>query len=59
MNKTNLNPISIICLHECWTDETSAISLYNLNNYTMIHQGQRCCGHGVLVIHTNTDTDTE
>ena len=35
MNKTN--PISIICLQECWTDETSAISLYNLNNYPLIH----------------------
>ena len=27
----------------------TAISLCNLNNYTMIHPGQRCYGHGGLV----------
>ena len=48
MNITN--PISIICLQERWTDQTTAISLYNLNNYAMIHQEQGCCGHGGPVI---------
>ena len=47
------NPISVICLQECWTNDNTYIPLYNLYNYKLIHQGQRCCPHGGLVIYVH------
>ena len=43
--------ISAICLQECWLDEkdTESIALFNLSDYTMVHQTKRCCGHGGLI----------
>ena len=45
------HPISAICLQECWLDEkdTESIGLFNLSDYTMVHQTKRCCGHGGLI----------
>ena len=47
------HPISAICLQECWLDEkdTDSINLFNLSDYTMVHQTKRCCGHGGLIIY--------
>ena len=46
------HPISAICLQECWLDEkhTESIGLFNLGDYTMVHQTKRCCGHGGLIV---------
>ena len=47
------HPISAICLQECWLDEkdTDSINLFNLSDYTMVHQTKQCCGHGGLMIY--------
>ena len=47
------HPISAICLQECWLDEkyTDSITLFNLSDYTMVHQTKHCCGHGGLIIY--------
>ena len=47
------HPISDICLQECWLGEkdTDSINLFNLSDYTMVHQTKRCCGHGGLIIY--------
>ena len=47
------HPISAICLQECWLDEknTESIGLFNLSDYTMVHQTKRCCGLGGLIIY--------
>ena len=34
MNHTN--PISVICLQECWTNDNTFMSLYNLSNYATL-----------------------
>ena len=54
IERTNrVNPISVICLQECWTNDNTYMPLYNLFNYKLIHQGQRCCPHGGLVIYVH------
>ena len=40
------NPISVICLNECWINEKSDISDINLPNYTMFIQRGNRKGHG-------------
>jgi len=39
------NPISVICLNECWLNERSDVSILNLRNYKMFHQIGNCPGH--------------
>ena len=45
--------ISAICLQECWLDEkdNDSINLFNLSDYTMVHQTKGCCGHSGLIIY--------
>ena len=47
------HPISAICLQECWLDEkdTDSTKLFNLSDYTMVHQTKQCCGYGGLIIY--------
>ena len=46
------HPISAIYLQECWLDEkdTDSINLFNLSDYTMVHQTKRCCELVVMVV---------
>lgn len=39
------DPISVICLNECWLNATSAVSTLNLPNYTMFYRLGNCPGH--------------
>ena len=39
------NPVSIICLNECWLSGQSDVSMLNLPNYNMFYQAGRCPGH--------------
>ena len=49
------NPISAICLNECWIKETSDLSGLNLPNYKMFFQRGNRVGHGhcglVIYVH--------
>ena len=39
----------LICLQECWMDENCDTSMYELENYNMVSQERKCCGHGGLI----------
>ena len=39
------NPVSVICLNECWLNEKSAVSTLHLPDYNMFYQIGRCPGH--------------
>ena len=47
------NPISAILLQECWIDDSVIVSLalFNLKDYNMVYQSNRCCRHGGLLIY--------
>ena len=49
------NPISAICLNECWIKETSDMSGLNIPNYKMFYQRGNRMGHGhcglVIYVH--------
>ena len=40
------NPISAICLNECWLNSKSDLSPIHLANYNMFYQIGNCPGHG-------------
>ena len=48
-----VNPISIVCLQECWLSEKDDINMLNLENYELIHQTNQCCAHGGLIIYVH------
>ena len=57
INRVNTsNPISLICLQECWLDEKNieSIAMINLKDYNMSYQTKQCCGHGGLIIYVHT-----
>ena len=57
INRVNTsNPISLICLQECWLDEKNieSITMFNLKDYNMSYQTKQCCGHGCLIIYVHT-----
>ena len=39
------NPVSIICLNECWLSDQSDVSMLHLPNYNMFYQVGKCPGH--------------
>ena len=39
------NPVSIICLNECWLSDQSDVSILYLPNYNMFYQVGKCPGH--------------
>ena len=42
---------SAICLQETWLDNDTDLSLFQIENYTLIAQGRHCCQHGDLIIY--------
>ena len=57
INRVNTsNPISLICLQECWLDEKNieSIATFNLKDYKMSYQNKQCCCHGGLIIYVHT-----
>ena len=42
---------SAICLQETWLDNDTDLSLFQIENYTLIAQGRHCCQHGGLIIY--------
>ena len=54
INRMNVtNPISTICLQECWLNENVDINMFKMINYNLIHQATQCCEHGGLIIYVN------
>ena len=47
------NPISAICLQECWLSDADNVSMYNLENYELIFLPKSCCAHGGLIIYVH------
>ena len=45
----------MICLQETWTDNNCDISLYQLPNYNLFHQGKQCSDHGGLFIYVHEE----
>ena len=45
--------LSVICLQETWSDNNYDISLYQLPNYNLFHQGKQCSNHGGLFIYVH------
>jgi len=47
INRANIkNPISAICLNECWIDENTPVSDIQISNYRMFYQRGNRKGHG-------------
>ena len=44
------SPIGAICLQETWTSKEDDISMYQLPNYKLFHQGKICCNHGAYLL---------
>ena len=54
INRVNLsNPISVICLQECWLKDTDNVSMFNLTDYNLVSLPRTCCGHGELMIYVH------
>ena len=49
MNLTN--PISVICLQECWLSAMDNVTMFNLDGYELFSQPNQCCAHGGLIIY--------
>ena len=39
------NPVSVICLNECWLSQKSDVSTVHLPNYNMFYHAGQCSGH--------------
>ena len=39
------NPVSVICLNECWLSQKSDVSTVHLPNYNMFYQAGQCPGY--------------
>ena len=54
VNKMNLtNPISVICLQECWLSAMDNVTMFNLDGYELFSQPNQCCAHGGLIIYVH------
>ena len=51
MNLTN--PISVICLQECWLRDVDNVTMFNLDDYELFSQPNQCCAHGGLIIYVH------
>ena len=38
------NPISVICLQECWLKDNDNVSMFNLTDYNLVSQPRSCSG---------------
>ena len=50
MNLTN--PISAICLQECWLNDIDNVTMFNLDGYELFSQPNQCA-HGGLIIYVH------
>ena len=48
-----INPISAICLYECWLGDADNVTMFNLENYKMTFLPKSCCAHGDLIIYAH------
>ena len=54
INRMNLtNPISVICLQECWLRDVDNVTMFNLDDYELFSQPNQCCAHGGLIIYVH------
>ena len=54
INRMNLtNPISAICLQECWLRDVDNVTMFNLDDYELFSQPNQCCAHGGLIIYVH------
>ena len=47
------NPISVICLQECWLKDNDNVSMFNLTDYNLVSQPRSCCDHGGLMVYVH------
>ena len=48
-----INPISAICLQECWLGDADNVTMFNLDNYEVTFLPKSCCAHGGLIIYVH------
>ena len=48
-----INIHNVICLNECWLENTHNMSDFDLPNYTLYHTTEKCCRHGGLMIYVH------
>ena len=54
VNRMNLtNPISVICLQECWLSAMDNVTMFNLDGYKLFSQPNQYCAHGGLIIYVH------
>ena len=54
VNRMNLtNPISVICLQECWLSSMDNVTMFNLDGYELFSQPNQCCAHGGLIVYVH------
>ena len=54
VDRVNMNnPISVICLQECWLDGKDDVCMFNIPGYHLVHQSQQCCAHGGLITYVH------
>ena len=54
VSRMNLvNPISAICLQECWLGDADNVAMFNLENYEMLFLPKSCCRYGGLIIYVH------
>ena len=51
MNLTN--PISAICLQECWLSAMDNVTMFKLDGCELFSQPNQCCAHGGLIIYVH------
>ena len=51
MNLTN--PISAICLQECWLCDIDNVTMFNFDDYEFFSQPNQFCAHGGLIIYVH------
>lgn len=49
------NNISVICLSECWLDETHDFRNFELSGYNLFYNSNKCCGHGGLMMYIHKE----
>ena len=47
------NPLTVICLNECWLESTQNMTDFHLQGYELLFTTEKSCGHGGLMIYVH------
>ena len=53
------NPLTVICLHECWLESTKNMTDFNLPGYALRFTTEKNCGHGGLIIYVHNQVNAK